>query len=81
MYEPFSWSILRKLKLLFGKPRKEQLYPLLRDLLIQRIFLIPTSTLLILFLRYSQGLHDFCEFNVVPDPSKFTSALTYLCLN
>ena len=55
-----------------GRPRKHQLYPMLKTLLIQRIFSIPTDTLLIVFLKYSQELRDFCGFDVVPDGSKFT---------
>ena len=55
-----------------GRPRKHQLYPLLKALLIQRIFSIPTDMLLIVFLKYSQELRDFCGFDVVPDASKFT---------
>ena len=55
-----------------GRPRKHQLYPMLKALLIQRIFSIPTDTLLIVFLKYSQELCDFCGFDVVPDGSKFT---------
>ena len=45
---------------------------MLKALLIQRIFSIPTDTLLIVFLKYSQELRDFCGFDVVPDGSKFT---------
>ena len=55
-----------------GRPRKHQLYPMLKSLLIQRIFSIPTDTLLIVFLKFSQELRDFCGFDVVPDGSKFT---------
>ena len=55
-----------------GRPRKHRLYPMLKALLIQRIFSIPTDTLLIVFLKYSQELRDFCGFDVVPDGSKFT---------
>lgn len=55
-----------------GRPRRHQLYPMLKALLLQRIFSIPTDTLLIIFLKYSQELRDFCGFDVVPDPSKFT---------
>lgn len=55
-----------------GRPRKHQLYPMLKALLIRRIFSIPTDTLLIIFLKYSQELRDFCGFDVVPDASKFT---------
>lgn len=45
---------------------------MLKALLIQRIFSIPTDTLLIIFLKYSQELRDFCGFDAVPDASKFT---------
>ena len=45
---------------------------MLKALRLQRIFSIPTDTLLIIFLKYSQELRDFCGFDVVPDPSKFT---------
>lgn len=55
-----------------GRPRKHQLYPMLKAFLIQRIFSIPTDALLIVFLKYSQELRDFCGFDVVPDASKFT---------
>lgn len=33
---------------------------------------VPTDTLLIVFLKYSQELRGFCGFDVVPDASKFT---------
>ena len=55
-----------------GRPRKHQLYPMLKALLLQRIFSLPIDTLLIVFLKYSQELRDFCGFDVVPDGSKFT---------
>ena len=45
---------------------------MLKALLLQRIFSIPTDTLLIFFLKYLQELRDFCGFEVVPDSSKFT---------
>ena len=32
-----------------GRPRKHQLYPMIKALLIQRIFSIPTDSLLIIF--------------------------------
>ena len=41
-------------------------------MLLQRIFSIPTDSLLIVFLKYSQELREFCGFHVVPDASKFT---------
>ena len=55
-----------------GRPRRHQLYPMLKALLLQLIFSIPTTSLLIVFLKYSQELRDFCGFSVVPDASKFT---------
>lgn len=46
---------------------------MLKALRLQGIFSIPTDSLLIIFLKDSQELRDFCGFvNVVPDPSKFT---------
>jgi transposase len=54
-----------------GRPRKHQLYPMLWALILQRIFSIPTDSLLIVFLKYSKELRDFCGFDVVPDASKF----------
>lgn len=36
-----------------GRPRKYQLYPMLKALLLQRIFSIPSDTLLIVFLKFS----------------------------
>lgn len=55
-----------------GRPRRHLLYPMLKALLLQLIFSIPTTSLLIVFLKYSQELRDFCGFDVVPDTSKFT---------
>ena len=55
-----------------GRPRRHLLYPMLKALLLQLIFSIPTTSLLIVFLKYSQELRDFCGFDVVPDASKFT---------
>ena len=36
------------------------------------LLLISTDSLLIVFLKYSQELRDFCGFDTVPDASKFT---------
>ncbi|MBV4422110.1 transposase [Clostridium tyrobutyricum] len=55
-----------------GRPRKYKLYAMLRALILQRIFSIPKDSLLIIFLKYSQELRDFCGFLKVPDASKFT---------
>lgn len=55
-----------------GRPRKYSLHAMIWALLLQRIFSIPTDTLLIIFLKYSKELRDFCGFDKVPDASKFT---------
>ncbi len=55
-----------------GRPRRHLLFPMLKALLLQLIFSIPTVSLLIIFLKFSQELRDFCGFSVVPDASKFT---------
>ncbi len=48
-----------------GRPRRHLLYPMLKALLLQLIFSIPTTSLLIVFLKYSQELRNFCGFDVV----------------
>lgn len=55
-----------------SRPCKNLLYPMFKALLLQFIFFIPTTSMLIVFLKYSQELRDFCGFNVVSDASKFT---------
>lgn len=55
-----------------GRSRKYPLEGFLWAMLIQRIFSIPTVSLLILFLKYSAELREFCGFTKVPDASKFT---------
>ena len=55
-----------------GRHRKYPLKAFIWALFIQRIFSIPTDSLLILFLKYSKELRDFCGFSKVPDASKFT---------
>jgi len=55
-----------------GRPRKYHLTSMLWALIIQRIFSIPTDSLLLTFLNYSQDLREFCGFSKVPDASKIT---------
>lgn len=55
-----------------GRPRKYPLHAFLWALIIQRIFSIPTDSLLLVFLRYSRLLRKFCGFNKIPDASKIT---------
>lgn len=55
-----------------GRSRKYPLNAFLWALIIQRIFSIPTDTLLLVFLHYSRHLREFCGFGKVPDASKIT---------
>ena len=55
-----------------GRSRKYPLSALIRALIIQRIFSIPTDSLLLHFLNYSKDLREFCGFSKVPDASKIT---------
>ena len=55
-----------------GRPREYSLTSLLWALVIQRIFTIPTDSLLLIFLTYSKDLREFCGFRKVPDASKLT---------
>ena len=59
-----------------GRPRRHLLYPMLKALLLQLIFSIPTTSLLIIFLKYSQELRNFCGFDVVPDTSGIEAWVT-----
>ena len=55
-----------------GRNRKYPLNAMLWALIIQRLFSIPTDSLLLIFLRYSRHLREFCGFTKVPDASKIT---------
>lgn len=55
-----------------GRKRKYHLDSFLYALVLQRIFSIPTDSLLITFLKFSKEFRDFCGFTKVPDASKFT---------
>lgn len=55
-----------------GRPRQYPLYAFLWALIIQKIFSIPTDSLLLIFLHYSKHLREFCGFEKVPGPSKIT---------
>ena len=68
----FRLLLLRIFVLLPADPVSIFLYPMLRALFLQLIFSIPTTSLLIVFLKYSHELRDFCGFDIVPDASKFT---------
>ena len=54
---------------------RKRLYPLegfLSALILQKIFSIPTDSLLILFLGLCRELRDFCGFSKVPDAPLFS---------
>ena len=54
---------------------RKRLYPLegfLSSLILQKIFSIPTDSLLILFLVLCRELRDFCGFSKVPDAPLFS---------
>jgi len=55
-----------------GRSRGCSLYSMLWALILQKIFSIPTDSLLLIFLQYSSELREFCGFDKVPDPSKIT---------
>lgn len=56
----------------FGRKRIYPLTGFLSALILQKIFSIPTDSLLILFLSLCQELRDFCGFSKVPDAPLFT---------
>jgi hypothetical protein len=55
-----------------GRPREYPLHAFIWALILQDIFSIPSDSLLILFLRYSREIREFCGFDKVPDAAKFT---------
>jgi len=55
-----------------GRNREYPLYAMLWALILQKIFSIPTDSLLLVILEYSKPLRDFCGFSKVPDASKIT---------
>lgn len=55
-----------------GRPRCCSLYGYLSALILQKIFNIPSDTLLILILNLSSELRLFCGIDKVPDASKWT---------
>ncbi|MEG0155963.1 MAG: transposase [Lachnospiraceae bacterium] len=65
-------SFLKRFYASTGRTRKYPLLALLWALIIQRIFSIPTDSLLLVFLHYSRHLREFCGFDKVPDASKIT---------
>ncbi|MCM1200139.1 MAG: transposase [Bacteroides fragilis] len=56
----------------FGRKRAYPLEAFLSALILQKIFSIPSDSLLLLFLRLSKEFRDFCGFSKVPDASLLT---------
>lgn len=52
-----------------GRNRVYSLHAFLTAFILQKIFSIPTDSLLLLFLHLSKELRDFCGFSKVPDAS------------
>ena len=52
-----------------GRTRTYPLHGFLSAFILQKIFSIPTDSLLLLFLHLSKELRDFCGFSRVPDAS------------
>lgn len=55
-----------------GRKRDYPLHGFISALIIQKIFTIPSDSLLIVMLSICKELREFCGFDKVPDPSKFT---------
>lgn len=55
-----------------GRPRGCPLYGYITALVLQKIFNIPSDTLLILILNLSSEVRSFCGIDKVPDNSKWT---------
>lgn len=55
-----------------GRKRTYPLHGFLCALILQKIFSIPSDSLLILFLSLCRELRDFCGFSKVPDAPLFT---------
>jgi len=55
-----------------GRTRKYPLHGFIWALILQKLFTIQQDQLLLVFLRYSQHLREFCGFTKVPDASKIT---------
>jgi len=56
----------------FGRKHKYHLESFIKALIIQKLFAFNYDSQLILVLKYSKDLRDFCEFDKVPDGSYFT---------
>jgi transposase len=55
-----------------GRTREYPLHGFLTALILQKVFTIPSDSLLIILLHLCKELREFCGFSKVPDASKFT---------
>ncbi len=55
-----------------GRPREYPLEGFIKSLLLQRIFGYTDDSLLLITLRHSREMRDFCGFHKVPDAAKLT---------
>lgn len=69
-YIPFSFK--KAFYANTGRPRGCSLYGYISALVLQKIFNIPSDTLLILILNLSSEVRLFCGIDKVPDASKWT---------
>jgi hypothetical protein len=69
-YIPFSFK--KAFYANTGRPRGCSLYGYISALVLQKIFNIPSDTLLILILNLSSEVRSFCGIDKVPDASKWS---------
>ena len=62
-----------------GRPRGCSLYGYISALIFQKVFNVPTDTLLIIILNISSELCQFCGIQKVPDASKWTRFKQNFC--
>lgn len=62
-----------------GRPRNCSLHGYISALILQKIFTIPTDSLLIFILNFSSELRQFCGIDKVPDASKWTRFKQNFC--
>ena len=62
-----------------GRPRGCSLYGYISALTFQKVFNVPTDTLLIIILNISSELRQFCGVQKVPDASKWTRFKQNFC--
>jgi len=67
-----SWEFKRAFYSDTGRPRDCSLLGYISSLVLQKIFTIPTDSLLILILTFSSELRELCGVAKIPDSSQYT---------